>query len=88
MPFWQRATDSPVRPLSSQWMSGGTFGASGRPDSESELPVTAEDCLLFDIHCPDATRLEQIVGSLARHGPVTTSLVLRRYPPKPLVTAM
>lgn len=54
----------------------------------SAVRVTGEDCLLFDIHCPDATRLEQIVDSLARHGPVTTALVLHRYPPKPLVMAM
>jgi Lrp/AsnC family leucine-responsive transcriptional regulator len=46
--------------------------------------VTGEDWLLFDVHCSHAERLEQVVDSLARHGPVTTSLVLRSYPPKPL----
>ena len=66
--------------------------ALGLADKTSEivsaLRVTGEDCLLLDIHCVDAARLEQIVDSLARYGPVTTSLVLRDYPPKPLATAL
>jgi hypothetical protein len=41
----------------------------------------------FDVHCIHAERLEQVVDSLARHGPVTTSLVLHSYPPKSLPTA-
>ncbi|MFF3984937.1 Lrp/AsnC family transcriptional regulator [Streptomyces sp. NPDC001797] len=56
------------------------------PEVVSTLRVTGEDCLLFDVHCTHAERLEEIVDSLARHGPVTTSLVLRTYPPKPLPT--
>ncbi|MFD4197045.1 Lrp/AsnC family transcriptional regulator [Amycolatopsis thermoflava] len=52
----------------------------------STVRVTGEDCLLFDVHCTHAERLEQIVDSLARFGPVTTSLVLRSYPAKPLPT--
>ncbi|MFJ8869639.1 Lrp/AsnC family transcriptional regulator [Streptomyces sp. NPDC102473] len=56
------------------------------PEVVTTLRVTGEDCLLFDVHCADAGRLEQIVDSLARFGPVTTSLVLRGYPPKPLPT--
>lgn len=51
----------------------------------STLRVTGEDCLIFDVHCADAARLERIVDSLARFGPVTTALVLREYPPKSLV---
>lgn len=51
----------------------------------STLRVTGEDCLLFDIHCMDAARLETVVDSLARYGPVTTSLVLHNYPLKPLL---
>ncbi|MEV4946583.1 Lrp/AsnC family transcriptional regulator [Streptomyces sp. NPDC053755] len=60
--------------------------AAGTPEVVSTLRVTGEDCLLLDVHCSHAERLEQIVDSLARHGPVTTSLVLRDYPPKPLPT--
>ncbi|AIJ25326.1 Lrp/AsnC family transcriptional regulator [Amycolatopsis methanolica] len=52
----------------------------------STVRVTGEDCLLFDVHCTHAERLEQVVDSLARFGPVTTSLVLRSYPAKPLPT--
>ena len=51
----------------------------------STVRVTGDDCLIFEVHCPQAERLEEIVDGLARFGPVTTSLVLRRYPPKPLV---
>ncbi|EPD54729.1 Lrp/AsnC family transcriptional regulator [Streptomyces sp. HGB0020] len=58
--------------------------AAQTPEVVSTLRVTGEDCLLFDVHCSHAERLEQIVDSLARYGPVTTSLVLRSYPPKAL----
>ncbi|MDQ1023005.1 Lrp/AsnC family leucine-responsive transcriptional regulator [Streptomyces umbrinus] len=61
--------------------------ATQTPEVVSTLRVTGEDCLLFDVHCPHAERLEQVVDSLARYGPVTTSLVLRSYPPKSLPTA-
>ncbi|MFB7998950.1 Lrp/AsnC family transcriptional regulator [Streptomyces sp. NPDC056002] len=57
------------------------------PEVVSTLRVTGEDCLLFDVHCTHAQRLEQVVDSLARYGPVTTALVLRSYPPKSLPTA-
>ncbi|MER7176112.1 Lrp/AsnC family transcriptional regulator [Streptomyces mesophilus] len=50
----------------------------------STARVTGEDCLIFDVHCPQAGRLEEVVDSLARFGPVTTSLVLRTYPAKPM----
>ncbi|WP_256334252.1 MULTISPECIES: Lrp/AsnC family transcriptional regulator [unclassified Microbacterium] len=59
--------------------------ASQTVEVTSTLRVTGEDCLLLDIHCVDAGRLERIVDSLARFGPVTTSLVLREYAPHPLV---
>ncbi|MFE1595541.1 Lrp/AsnC family transcriptional regulator [Nocardia sp. NPDC058705] len=49
--------------------------------------LTGEDCFLVDIHAPDARRLEEIVDRVARFGPVTTSLVLREYPSKPIVPA-
>lgn len=59
--------------------------ASRTNEITSTLRVTGEDCLIFDVHCADAARLEWIVDSLARHGPVTTALVLREYPLKPLM---
>lgn len=46
--------------------------------------LTGEDCFLIDIHAANALRLEQVVDSIARFGPVTTSLVLREYPSKPI----
>ena len=62
-------------------------GCTALVQNFESLRLTGEDCLLFDVHCTHAERLEEVVDSLARHGPVTTSLVLRSYPPKPLPTA-
>ncbi|MGK5557043.1 Lrp/AsnC family transcriptional regulator [Actinomadura kijaniata] len=61
--------------------------ASRVPEIVSVLRVTGEDCLVLEVHCPQAGRLEQVVDALARYGPVTTSLVLRAYPRKPLADA-
>lgn len=61
--------------------------ATQAPEIASTLRVTGEDCLIFDVYCPQAGRLEELVDALARFGPVTTSLVLRAYPPKPLTDA-
>ncbi|MFE5371642.1 Lrp/AsnC family transcriptional regulator [Streptomyces mirabilis] len=61
--------------------------ASKIPEVVSTLRVTGEDCLIFDVHCPQAGRLEEVVDALARYGPATTSLVLRAYPSKPLTDA-
>ncbi len=58
--------------------------ASQTPEVISTARVTGEDCLIFDIYCTDAARLEEVVDSIARHGPVTTSLVLRTYADKPM----
>ncbi len=60
--------------------------ASQMEEVTSTLRVTGEDCLILDVHCVDAARLEGVVDSLARFGPVTTSLVLREYPSKPLTS--
>lgn len=46
--------------------------------------LTGDDCFLVDIHAANALRLEQIVDSIARFGPVTTSLVRREYATKPI----
>ncbi|HEY1670536.1 MAG TPA: Lrp/AsnC ligand binding domain-containing protein [Trebonia sp.] len=54
------------------------------PEIISLYRLTGEDCFLIDIHAADAERLEALVDSIARFGPVTTSLVLRSYPPKPI----
>jgi len=59
--------------------------AARLPEIISALRVTGEDCLIFDVHCPDAARLEKVVDAIARFGPVTTSLVLSSYPPRPLL---
>jgi Lrp/AsnC family leucine-responsive transcriptional regulator len=48
--------------------------------------LTGDDCFLLDVHTPDAHRLEQVVDAIGRLGPVTTSLVLREYPVKPLAS--
>ena len=48
--------------------------------------LTGDDCFLLDVHAPDAGRLEQVVDAVGRLGPVTTSLVLREYPVKPLAS--
>jgi Lrp/AsnC family transcriptional regulator, leucine-responsive regulatory protein len=54
------------------------------PEIISCYRLTGDDCFLIDIHAASAERLETIVDSIARFGPVTTSLVLRSYPPKPI----
>jgi Lrp/AsnC family leucine-responsive transcriptional regulator len=48
--------------------------------------LTGDDCFLLDVHTADAGRLEQVVDAIGRLGPVTTSLVLREYPVKPLAS--
>ena len=57
------------------------------PEIISLYRLTGEDCFLIDIHAASAERLEALVDSIARFGPVTTSLVLRSYPPKPVTPA-
>jgi Lrp/AsnC family leucine-responsive transcriptional regulator len=44
--------------------------------------LTGEDCFLVDVYAATARRLETVVDSIARFGPVTTSLVLRTYETK------
>ncbi|TCC24441.1 Lrp/AsnC family transcriptional regulator [Kribbella sindirgiensis] len=58
--------------------------AARTPDITAIRRVTGEDCLLCDVHCSDARRLETIIDSLARFGPVTTALVLHDYSARPL----
>lgn len=54
------------------------------PEIINVYRLTGEDCFLVDIHAGNAERLEAIIDSIARFGPVTTSLVLRTYAPKPI----
>jgi Lrp/AsnC family transcriptional regulator, leucine-responsive regulatory protein len=61
--------------------------AAQTPEVIEVTRVTGDDCLLLDVQCANAARLEQVVDSVARHGPVTTSVVLHSYPPKPLPAA-
>ena len=57
----------------------------------SEMPqvievhrVTGEYCFLLKVIVPSPARLEHIVDAVARFGSVTTALVLRSEPPKPV----
>jgi Lrp/AsnC family transcriptional regulator, leucine-responsive regulatory protein len=57
----------------------------------SEMPqiieihrLTGEDCFLLKVIVPSPASLEAIVDATARHGSVTTSLVLRSEKPKKL----
>jgi Lrp/AsnC family leucine-responsive transcriptional regulator len=54
------------------------------PEVLSVYRLTGEDCFLLHIAVADTHRLETIVDSVARFGPVTTALVLREYPVKPV----
>jgi Lrp/AsnC family leucine-responsive transcriptional regulator len=54
------------------------------PEVTGVARLTGEDCFLLDVRAASAERLEAVVDGIARFGPVTTSLVLRDYEPKPL----
>lgn len=50
--------------------------------------LTGEDCFLLKVLVPTPGQLETIVDAIARFGAVTTSLVLRSEPVKPLGKAL
>jgi Lrp/AsnC family leucine-responsive transcriptional regulator len=50
--------------------------------------LTGEDCFLLKVLVPTPGDLEVVVDSIARHGSVTTSLVLRSEPAKPIGRAL
>lgn len=50
--------------------------------------LTGEDCFLLKLLVPTPGQLESIVDAIARFGAVTTSLVLRSEPAKPLGKAL
>ncbi|MEH2508242.1 Lrp/AsnC family leucine-responsive transcriptional regulator [Bradyrhizobium sp. AZCC 1578] len=52
------------------------------------LRLTGEDCFILKVFVPSPQELETIVDTIARHGAVTTSLVLRSEPPKPIGRAL
>lgn len=50
--------------------------------------LTGEDCFMLKVLVPTPGDLESIVDRIARHGAVTTSLVLRTEPAKPIGAAL
>lgn len=54
------------------------------PEVINVYRLTGEDCFLLHVAASDAHRLEAVIDSIARFGAVTTALVLREYPAKPI----
>ena len=71
-----RTTHEHIRPYLKQF--------SEMPQIIEVLRLTGEDCFLLKVLVPTPSDLETIVDSIARHGAVTTSLVLRNEPTKPI----
>lgn len=46
--------------------------------------ITGEDCFIVRVTVAAMSRLEAVIDSIAAYGPVSTSIVLATYPPKPL----
>ena len=61
---------------------------SEMPHVMEVLRLTGEDCFILKVFVPSPQELETIVDAVARHGAVTTSLVLRSEPPKPIGRAL
>ncbi len=57
---------------------------SEMPQVIEVLRLTGEDCFILKVLVPTPSDLETIVDTVARHGSVTTSLVLRSEPAKPI----
>ncbi|CCM77974.1 Lrp/AsnC family transcriptional regulator [Rhizobium mesoamericanum] len=57
---------------------------SEMPQIIEVLRLTGEDCFILKVLVPSPSELEIIVDSIARYGAVTTSLVLRSEPAKPI----
>ncbi len=57
---------------------------SEMPQIIEVLRLTGEDCFVLKVLVPSPSELEIIVDSIARYGAVTTSLVLRSEPQKPI----
>jgi Lrp/AsnC family leucine-responsive transcriptional regulator len=69
-----RTTHEHIRPCLKQF--------SEMPEIVEVLRLTGEDCFLLKVLVPTPSDLETIVDAIARHGAVTTSLVLRNEPMK------
>jgi Lrp/AsnC family leucine-responsive transcriptional regulator len=52
------------------------------------LRLTGEDCFVLKVIVPNPSELESIVDATAKYGAVTTSLILRAEPPKPIGRAL
>jgi Lrp/AsnC family leucine-responsive transcriptional regulator len=50
--------------------------------------LTGEDCFLLRVIIPDPEELETVVDRIAMFGPVTTAIVLRSEPTRPLARAL
>ena len=50
--------------------------------------ITGEDCFVVKATCAQMPNLEAVIDGLAKHGAVTTSLVLATYRPKPVLAAV
>lgn len=61
---------------------------AGMPHVIEVHRLTGEDCFLLKVLVPTPGHLETIVDAIARFGAVTTSLVLRSEPAKPLGKAL
>ncbi len=61
---------------------------SEMPQIMEVLRLTGEDCFILKVFVPSPQELETIVDAVARHGAVTTSLVLRSEQPKPIGRAL
>lgn len=56
------------------------------PEIHRIYRVTGEDCFVLDVHTRTPERLEEVIDSIGRFGPVSTALVLREYPAHPIGT--
>ncbi len=46
--------------------------------------ITGEDCFVVRVVAEDLAKLESVIDTLAKFGPVSTGVVLASYPPKPI----
>jgi Lrp/AsnC family transcriptional regulator, leucine-responsive regulatory protein len=75
-----RTTHEFIRPCLKQF--------ADMPQVIEVLRLTGEDCFLLKVIVPTPSELETIVDSIAKYGAVTTSLVLRSEPVKPIGRAL
>ncbi|MBD8892217.1 Lrp/AsnC family transcriptional regulator [Roseibium litorale] len=61
---------------------------SGMPQIIEVLRLTGEDCFHLKVIVPSPADLESLVDAIARYGSVTTAIVLRSEPPKPIGRAL